>query len=80
VSVAASDAIQLTQAPGLMSIVTEPSSPLFIFAATAAISTYAPASWSTTALRYAAYTGPASPVLLQAGIAFAALASPAAYL
>lgn len=79
-SVVASDAIQLTQAPGLISIVTEPSSPLFTFAATVAISTYAQASSSTTALRYVTYTGPANPVLLQAGIAFAALASLAAYL
>jgi hypothetical protein len=75
-----SDAIQLTQALGLISTITELSSPLFAFAATVVISTYALASSSTTALRYVTYTGAASLVLLQAGVAFAALVSLAAYL
>ena len=80
VSVVASDAIQLTLALGLISTITELFSLLFTFAAAAAISTYAPASSSTAALRYVTYTGAVNPVLHQAGVAFAALVSLAIHL
>jgi hypothetical protein len=79
-SLAASDALQLAQALGLLSTTTEPSSPLFTFATTAATSKFPPASSSTTTPRYVTYTGVANLVFLQARSAFAALAGLTAYL
>jgi len=46
----------------------------------AAVSTYAPASWSGTTPAYATFTGAANQVVAQAGAGLAAIAGVAAYL
>jgi len=46
----------------------------------AAVSTYAPASWSATTPAYATFTGAANQVVAQAGAGLAAIAGVAAYL